>query len=182
MAGGVFRFRCGRARTAVLAAVLVPALVAIGGCGGGGPSVEMVEGIVNLDGKPVDGAAVFFSPAPGSSGMPAAGQTGSDGRFKLTTVRSKKGGGGAVAGDYVVTVTKVQSDAPPLPSDPSDPNYGKFPPAPGPNDKPKIKYIAPQAYGDAKTSPLKATVGKGSGSFTFELKSDFKSDAKAAGK
>jgi hypothetical protein len=166
----------------LMAAGLAPTIVATVGCGKGGPSVEMVEGIVNLDGKAVDGAAVFFSPAPGSSGLPAAGQTGSDGRFKLTTVRSKKGGGGAVAGDYVVTVSKIQNDSPPLPSDPSDPNYGKFPPAPGPNDKPKIKYIVPQAYGDAKTSPLKATVGKGGGSFTFELKSNFKSDAKAAGK
>ena len=173
--------RCGAVRLLLLAASLLPAVAATIGCGGGGPAVEMVEGVVNVDGKPVDGAAVFFSPAPGSSGMPAAGQTGSDGRFRLTTIRSKKGGGGAVAGDYVVMVTKVQSDAPPLPSDPSDPNYGKFPPAPGPNDKPKIKYIVPQAYGEAKTSPLKATVGKGSGSFTFELKSDFKSDAKAAG-
>lgn len=174
--------RHGSVRRVLLAAVFIPALVAIGGCGGGGPAVQMVEGVVNLDGQPVAEAAVFFSPAPGSAGMPAAGQTGSDGRFKLTTVRSKKGGGGAVAGDYVVTVTKVQSDAPPLPSGPEDPNYGKFPPAPGPNDKPKIKYIVPQAYGEAKTSPLKATVGKGSGSFTFDLKSDFKADAGAKGK
>jgi len=165
----------------LLAAALVPLVAATVGCGKGGPAVQMVEGVVNLDGQPVADASVFFSPAPGSSGMPAAGKTGSDGRFKLTTIRSKQGGGGAVAGDYVVTVSKIQNDSPPLPSGPEDPNYGKFPPAPGPNDKPKIKYLVPQEYGDAKTSPLKATVGKGGNSgagFTFDLKSDAKPKGK----
>jgi len=175
--------RTGAAGTALLMAALLPALATVG-CGKGGPAVEMVEGIVNLDGQPVGDASVFFSPAPGSAGLPAAGKTGSDGRFKLTTIRSKQGGGGAVAGDYVVTVSKIQDDSPPLPSSTDDPNYGKFPPAPGPNDKPKIKYLVPREYGDAKTSPLKASVGKGSNSgtgFTFDLKSDIKADAKPKG-
>lgn len=142
------------------------------GCGPGGPAVEMVEGVVTMDGQPVDGAAVFFSPAPGSTGLAAAGQTGPDGRFKLTSIKAKTGGGGAVAGDYLVTVSKIQNDAPPLPTSTDDPNYGKFPPAPGPNEKAKIKYLVPQEYGDAKTSGLKATVTKGgSKGLTFELSS-----------
>jgi hypothetical protein len=140
------------------------------GCGPGGPAVQSVEGIVTLDGQPVDGAAVFFSPAPGSTGLPAAGQTGPDGRFRLTSVKAKTGGGGAVAGDYLVTVTKIHNDAPPLPTSTDDPNYGKFPPAPGPNEKPKIKYLVPQEYGDSKTSGLKATVATGgSKDLKFEL-------------
>ena len=147
------------------------------GCGPGGPAVEMVEGVVTMDGQPVEGAAVFFSPVPGSSGLAAAGQTGPDGRFKLTSIKAKTGGGGAVAGDYLVTVSKIQNDAPPLPTSTDDPNYGKFPPAPGPNEKPKIKYLVPQEYGDAKTSGLKATVAKGgSKDLKFEL------SAKPAGK
>jgi len=152
-------------------------LAAVIGCGPGGPAVEMVEGVVTMDGQPVEGAAVFFSPVPGSSGLAAAGQTGPDGRFKLTSIKAKTGGGGAVAGDYLVTVSKIQNDAPPLPTSTDDPNYGKFPPAPGPNEKPKIKYLVPQEYGDAKTSGLKATVAKGgSKDLKFEL------SAKPAGK
>ena len=164
-----------RIREAVGVTVLL--LAASAGCGKGGPAVEMVEGVVTMDGQPVEGAAVFFSPVPGSSGLAAAGQTGPDGRFKLTSIKAKTGGGGAVAGDYLVTVSKIQNDAPPLPTSTDDPNYGKFPPAPGPNDKPKIKYLVPQEYGEAKTSGLKATVAKGgSKDLKFEL------SAKPAGK
>jgi hypothetical protein len=156
--------------TAVVLAVAI-------GCGPGGPAVEMVEGVVTMDGQPVEGASVFFSPAPGSAGLPAAGQTGSDGRFKLTSVKAKQGGGGAVAGDYLVTVSKIQNDAPPLPTSTDDPNYGKFPAAPGPNEKPKIKHLVPEEYGNAKTSGLKATVPKG-GSRDIKLELS----AKPAGK
>ena len=156
----------------LLGAALVCSLAV--GCGQRGPAVNVVEGIVKLDGEPVAEATVFFTPAAGSAGVPAAGQTGPDGRFRLTSVGAKSGGGGAVEGTYVVTVTKVDSGLPPLPTSTDDPNYGKFPAPPGPNEKPKIKFLVPQEYGDAKTSPLKATVSKGANQgdgFTFELKS-----------
>ena len=47
------------------------------GCGQRGPVVEMVEGVVLLDGQPVEGATVLFSPDAGGAadGLPAVGRT-----------------------------------------------------------------------------------------------------------
>jgi hypothetical protein len=59
-----------------------------------------VEGIVTLDGKPVEGATVTFFPVDGS-GRPASAVTGSDGVFRLTTFNT---GDGALPGTYKVTV------------------------------------------------------------------------------
>jgi hypothetical protein len=54
-------------------------LVASAGCGGGGESA--IEGIVTLDGKPLDKATVTFAPVEG--GRPISGMTESDGTFKI---------------------------------------------------------------------------------------------------
>jgi len=134
--------------------------------------VEKVEGVVTLDGAPLEGATVLFSPAGG--GLPAAGRTESGGTFRLaTTVPGKKGAAGAAAGEYVVMVTKVE--APPVVEVPTDdPNYGKAPMPTGAEKQSKIKYVVPQSYGDPKTSPLKATVKQGANTFTFEIDSKAK--------
>lgn len=142
------------------------------GCGPGRPTVETVEGVVTLDGQPLEGATVLFSPASG--GLPAAGRTESGGAFRLmTTAPGLKPTAGVAAGEYVVMVTKVE--APPVVEVPTDdPNYGKAPMPTGQEKQSKIKYIVPQAYG-TKTSPLKATVEKGKkNTFTFQIDSKAK--------
>ena len=53
-----------------------------------GPAVEYVQGVVTLDGAPLEGATVFFSPK-GSAGKGAAGKTQSDGSFTLNTQGAK---------------------------------------------------------------------------------------------
>ena len=61
-----------------------------------------VTGLVTLDGQPVAGAAVSFSPSS-KTGLAAVGTTDASGRFKLTT---KNPDDGAVPGAYAVIVTK----------------------------------------------------------------------------
>jgi hypothetical protein len=142
------------------------------GCGKGGPVVEKVEGVVTLDGAPLEGASVLFSPASG--GLPAAGRTEAGGAFHLaTTMPGLNGAAGAAAGDYVVMVTKVE--VPPVIEVPTDhPDYGKAAMPTGAEKQSKVKYVVPQSYGDPKKSPLKATVKQGANTFKFEIDSKAK--------
>jgi hypothetical protein len=73
------------------------------GCGSSAGKPVSVEGLVTLDGEPVDGATVLFSPEDGK-GPPASGMTGTDGVFHLTTFNT---GDGAMPGKYNVTITKL---------------------------------------------------------------------------
>ena len=83
--------------------VLALALLALlGGCKTG-PDMVPVTGTVLLDDKPVEGAAVMFSPA---EGRPAEGVTDAQGKFTLTTVEP---GDGALVGMHQVTVTGLRT-------------------------------------------------------------------------
>jgi hypothetical protein len=147
-------------------ALIVAGLVgsAFVGCGRRGPAVEMVEGIVLLDGQPVEGATVLFSPESGgpAGGLPAAGRTGADGAFRLNAAGGAKFGAGTKIGDYVVTVTKQDHD--PVP--PPDPDK---PPSGPPNVK--VWDVLPVVYRHAITTPLRATVKTGRNTYRFELDS-----------
>jgi hypothetical protein len=153
-----------------LAAWLVLAVCLLG-CGPRGPAVEMVHGVVLLDGQPVEGATVFFSPATGdgksAAGLPAAGRTGADGSFRLNATGGAKTGAGTKTGDYVVTVVKQETD--PLPA----PEPGG-PPPPPPADM-KVRDLLPVVYKSGTTSPLRATVVPGKNTFRFELESSAQS-------
>jgi len=174
LSGSRFGNACSAASLPHLCCILFAALpvVVATGCGKGGPVVEKVEGVVTRDGAPLEGATVLFSPAGG--GLPAAGRTESGGAFRLaTTMPGQPVAAGAAAGDYVVLVTKVET--PPVIEVPTDhPDYGKAPMPTGAEKQPKIKYVVPQSYGDPKKSPLKATVKKGTNTFTFEIDSKAK--------
>ena len=151
----------------VMATVLL--IIATVGCGPRGPAVEMVEGVVLLDGEPVEGATIFFSPAPKDGkpqgGMPAAGRTGAGGTFRLNAVGGAKSGAGTKVGEYVVTIVKQESDALPAP----DPNG---PPVP-PGDI-KLRDLLPAIYKIGTSSPLRATVKQGKNTYRFELESSAK--------
>jgi hypothetical protein len=140
------------------------------GCGSRGPAVQMVEGVVTLDGEPLAGATVSFSPAGSKGALPAAGLTGADGTFRLNAVHGAASGGGTTVGEYVVTVTKDEvTDA-----GGSGPLDGDDLP---PYKPPVVKHLVPEAYSSASKSPLRATVvaGKNSGDgFRFELTSKAK--------
>ena len=79
------------------------------GCSGGGDGAERkptvkVSGTIKMAGGPVADAVVTFSP---QEGQPVAfGRTDSQGKYTLTTYEA---GDGAVAGKYIVLVTKSSS-------------------------------------------------------------------------
>lgn len=73
------------------------ACLMISGCGS--DELNSVSGTVTLDGQPLKGAFVTFSPAEG--GRPASAETDDEGRYELQYSRTSKGTG---AGKYVVTI------------------------------------------------------------------------------
>lgn len=87
---------------AVLAAVFCA------GCGGG---MASVSGVVTLDGKPVEGATVNFTPESGDGGGNGGsyGKTGPDGRYMLRTVAADKSG--AAVGKHKVRISLSKNDA-----------------------------------------------------------------------
>ena len=154
---------------------LFAALLAAPGCGGGGDDVERphqvvpVSGVVTYKGQPVDGASVTFHPADGGGsptapGKPAArAKTDSQGRFRLWTYDHDDG---AVPGEHVVTVSKVEIAAPDI-----DPDAPDFDAEQAPAELPP-QYLVPEKYGSKATSDLRATVTPEgpNDDFTFELK------------
>jgi hypothetical protein len=79
--------------------------LAVLGCAGKDRLFKL-EGVVTLDGQPVQGAIVSFLPDE-KGGRFAVGTTAQDGSFRLTTYRKDDG---ALPGDYRVTVTLIPDD------------------------------------------------------------------------
>jgi hypothetical protein len=77
------------------------------GCSGGGlDGLYQVKGQVLLDGKPVEGANVFFAPVKKTSkSRSAAGLTDSKGNFKLTTLKTNDG---IYPGTYRIYLSKSE--------------------------------------------------------------------------
>ena len=148
----------------------VPFLIALVGCGGAErPDTVPVSGTVLYNGEPVAGATVSFR----ASGAPRAawGVTDAQGRFERSTFGT---GDGAVVGEHVVTVIKV--DPASTADQPQDSMAALNDPAAlvdmqrqaagqsGP------KSLLPKRYASPASSPLKETVTRdGPNSFTFAL-------------
>src|SRR3954453_660077 len=92
----------GRARL-VVGATLAAAFLAVVGCGGGGPKIVPVSGIVLIDGQPLTYGHVQVIP---TGWRPAPGRIGGDGRFTLTTTAS---GDGCAVGTHPVAVLAGES-------------------------------------------------------------------------
>jgi len=159
-------------RYVALLAVAVIGLVA--GCWrSSGPAVQFVEGKVLLDGQPLEGATVGLSPAPGSPALPAYARTDATGVFRVTSTRGGRRDAGATVGEYIVTVSKVESEADAAIEDPDHPDYRKKPTAVSRAKQPKN--IVPDVYGEVGTSPLRMSVQRGANTgpaFVFDLKAD----------
>ena len=135
------------------------AMLAIAGCGPGRPATVPVTGTVTLDGQPVAGASVMFSPA--QSGHPASGRTDQSGNF---TVRTFEPGDGALPGRHTVTVT-LQKTA----GMTADPDGLEGDVAPGGL---QVEWIVPRKYASQKTSGLTVEVQRGMEPVRLELTSD----------
>lgn len=154
--------------------VMVIGMAAMWGCNRG-PAVQYVEGVVTLDGTPVDGAVVAFTPS--GDGRAAAGTTDASGAYRLNSLTGREGAG-TLVGDYLVTVRKWKREDPgPAPDENDHRAYAAWQQRVSRADAREPTYITPKAYGDVATSGLKASVKKGRNSgdaFRFDLKSDFK--------
>ncbi len=120
---------------------------ALPGCGPGYPETFPVSGTVTLDGKPVPGAAVVFTP---DQGQQATGTTDDAGRFDLSTYEL---GDGALPGMHRVTVTKTTVES----SEEEDET---------------VVYFVPQKYGRPDTTELTCDVHEEMGPVQFNLISE----------
>jgi hypothetical protein len=83
-------------------------LATIVGCGGAPYDLAPAGGVVTVDGKPYPGGKVMFAPVAkgddGKAGRAAFGRIGPDGRFILSSYAE---GDGAVVGEHVVTLFRM---------------------------------------------------------------------------
>lgn len=133
-------------------------------------STEMVEGIVTLDGTPVPGAVVTFTPAQANAGAPATGMSDAQGKYTITAAglgegKSAASGAGTLPGEYLVGVVKDESPKIPGSNDPDYkmPEPGKTPPAP------TVTHVVPQQFNDPQTSGIKVTVQAGKNDIPIKL-------------
>jgi len=106
--------------------VVAVGFAAISGCGG--KDTFPTQGVVTLDGKPLEGAVVQARPQTGG-GKDASAVTRSDGTFELQTGQTK----GVARGTYSITITKFEAPKPgeykgrsSLPADYSSPQSTPF--------------------------------------------------------
>jgi hypothetical protein len=138
------------AKTAtILTASAITLALAAGGCGGSGPGMAPVSGVVTYQGKPVPKGTITFVPLA-KEGRNAIGELDSQGHYTLQT---EEPGDGALLGDYQVTIAARE-----------DPILDYIPKKPV---KPKL--LVPEKYGKPDTSGLKATVKSGNNDIPFDL-------------
>ncbi len=87
--------------------------VSLAGCGDGGPRLVSVSGKVTLDGKPVPGAIVTFTPTA-AGGSNSLGKTDASGNYTLEFSQDKKG---ALVGEHVVEIATKKISKADLPDD-----------------------------------------------------------------
>ena len=114
-----------------------------------------VRGVVTYRGQAVAGAEVALIPRDGSPGTrPARGVTNSDGIFTVKTYFSPTvDDPGAQAGDYTVTVIKVEVPNGMTREEWGEANFGK------PGSVAPLRHLVPKKYGNVRTSDLFVTVG-----------------------
>ena len=182
-------------KCSVECAVLMLAMVVLlgPGCGPGTnrPVVHPVNGRVMLEGQPLEGVGVSFSPVVKGQGVTAFGKTRADGSFTITSTLGGALGAGAVAGEYAVMLQKFVDVAP----DAVPPEFSAASGAPSRSvqqwfskqettrieDEKTVRCVIlgllPEAYGKAETSNLRVTVKPGTNSgpaFEFDLQRDFR--------
>jgi hypothetical protein len=136
----------------------------LGGCRPAGPEVNVVEGIVTLDGQPFDDVTITFISAHHSSDMGFAG-TNAQGRYQLSMLGAKPFTG-VTEGEYNVIFDRTVPDEPrPTQTELADPNFepsAKY-------NMDKTKQLVPKKYLNASTSGFTVKVEKGKNIHNFDL-------------
>ena len=131
------------------------------GCSSGGTRVEHVTGTVTLDGEPVEGARIAFSPvSPDGENEGAFGRSDASGVYLLTSWGGEPDRG-AMAGEYIVTVQKAEVIEL-MPPDETRSTY---------IETTAVRNLLPEIYLDRNTTPLRATVNRGRNIINLELTS-----------
>jgi len=154
-----------RATVRSLAATVTLGVFLVTGCGDSGPKREgpptyPVSGVVTHGGAAVQGATVRFERADGSGA--STGRTDAQGKYVLATFEP---GDGAPAGDYRVTIVKMEGGGGAEAVLEEDPNYTGAEEA----EEVEVKNVLPEQYANAETSGLTATVTEGTNTFDFAL-------------
>jgi hypothetical protein len=88
--------------TSICTIGLFALILSVSGCQESGPVLGTVVGRVTLDGRPLEGAAIVFSPkAQAVDAGSSRGKTGADGRYALSFGSSRKG---AYLGEHSVII------------------------------------------------------------------------------
>jgi hypothetical protein len=145
------------------AAVAVAVALTGPGCGGGGK--VKVTGVVQLDGKPIEGAQVTYHPIDPNRGQLAYGTTDKAGVFQLSTTTPNDG---AFRGEYKVTVVYAEGAEAPSAAGMKDAFRG-LEKARNEKQKPP-RYIVPDRYGDPGQTELRQKVPP-DGKVILELRS-----------
>ena len=125
------------------------------------PGGVEARGVVLLDGEPLEGATVIFSPQ--GSGRSANAMTNQLGEFSLGTIEPADG---VLPGEYQVAIIKSIVDEKRITVDPLavQEKTGQFPPSP-----PNIN-IVPRKFANPEKSGLSATIADdGTTDLKFEL-------------
>ena len=123
------------------------------------PDTVPYSGKVTLDGKPLSGAAIQFTPGRESKdGYSATGITNAEGKYELNTVIGKHIKPGVTPGSYRVTVSLLAS----ADGKPFDPKATAIP---------HMKQTLKAEYSDLAATRLVAKVGDKGATQDFDLKS-----------
>jgi hypothetical protein len=131
-------------------------------------STEPVDGLVTLDGKPLNQATITFSPILNETpdAKPAYGLSDEGGKFKMTAANGGLEGKGTTIGKYVICITKIVGM-----TSLSDEEIKKRN-AQGIAVQLEVKSVIPQKYSDISTSGLNFEVVRGKNTCILELKSE----------
>ncbi len=151
----------------VLGCVLASSLLILTGCSDGSspppklPGTVKVTGTATLDGKPLEGAIIRFSPISNKGFHGAAGVADASGKYELVTdIGNGQSSPGVIPGDYTIYVSRmVKPDGSLLPANSKEP-----PMMLGARDTIPLKYVTGKVT-------LKYTVLPEGGSFDIALDS-----------
>lgn len=123
-----------------------------------GPELVQISGTVTLDGEPLSGAVLSFTPTGSTRGFGAGGYTDAVGRYELFTRGDIRG---AAAGEYRVVAKKwmMPDGSDFLIASGSDPSSSA------------ARQILPARYSEREKTELSATIRAGSGTIDFPLSS-----------